>query len=255
MSETTSLQEVLNPSHLSRDFETVCSIFKYGGCDLRGAVYERLLHGEGSDCCVLDVGCASGGALKQLIAGLGMTAGHMHLGKQVKGIGVDLVIPSCEGDVDGASVDLRQGSATLLPVSDNSVDVLYSSNTLIYVADVLRAFEEGYRVLKVNGVAFWDICMRDISASPLFCQILEATPGASDVFKYFPTVGKRGFVLCKKGSDSQFKGFPYQLLRELSDKDVDVEDLSTDPESVAYHARLIRYYKNAVYEAISPNEI
>ena len=110
---------------------------------------------------------------------------------------------------------------TALPFEDNSVDMGYSTRTLIYVADVLKALEEGYRVLKHGGVMAMDIEQAWVSWEPGFLEILEKTPGASDVFSYHQnTMRTGGAVVIQKKLGKQFPGFPYEMVQRLSRPEV-----------------------------------
>lgn len=255
MLEPSSLQKSLEKGHISRDFSLVCDIFKRGGVNLNGEIFGRLVMDPNSkdSLCVLDVGSGTSETIEQCTRGLMTTAKRLIIDRKIKGIGVDInpvtdVSPRVlemgkdVGLGEELVSDIRVGDVGNLPVEDNSVDVLYSSNVLQYVTDTLKAFEEGWRVLKEGGVAYWDVDERNISAAPGFKKLLEMTPGASEVFQYIPINQTDGFVICRKMPGAIFKGFPFKVAKELKFKDFEGA-WETTPDQVAHH------YRNAVYTA------
>lgn len=264
MAQRTDLQEVLKDDMLVRDFQTVDSLFREGGIklwdEIVGALGESFREST-DDFVLLEAGCGSGACLEQILRNLMQRFPQFKA--RIKAIGVDVnplpeMIPqrilgvnpdagfsmfNLFGDGDSLQVpntplaDLRMGDVCALDLPDESVNIGYSVATLIYVADTLRAFSEGYRVLKPGGKFFWEICKKDISLFPDFDQILEATPGAKQVFSYvLSSVDENtGFVICNKTAGIEFKGFDYAV-------DRDVRFDNADSHRV--------FYRNAVYCAV-----
>lgn len=267
MKELTDMQRAFDDSgNFRRGFPVICELFKSGGIDLMGEIYGRMLARSGSVAeggdkvsddsriIVLDVGCAPGTSIEQMVRACNLTASRMNLSERVHGIGVDLN-PVCDISPEVLSIgadrgfgtdpvtEFRGGDICNLPVPDSSVDVYYSGNTLIYVTDTLRAFEEGYRVLKPGGVAVWNVPKESISVDLKFSDILRMTPGAEDVFSCVecPYLGDV-FVVCRKSDSDGFKGFSFEVFRELSGEDLYKGD-SAKPVEIA------RYYRSAIYRA------
>ena len=261
MEELTDMQRLFEATgNFRRRFPLVCELFEQGGVDLRSEIYGRMLACsragvEGDNrIVVLDVGCAPGTSIEQVVRSCNVTASRMNLSSRVHGIGVDLN-PVCDISPEilsiGAGIgvgtdpvtEFREGNICNLPVSDSSVDVYYSGNTLIYVADSLRAFEEGYRVLRPGGVAVWNVHKESISVDLKFSDILRMTPGSEGVFTCTecPYLGDV-FVVCRKTASDGFKGFPFEVFKELRG-----EDLYRGGPLES--AEIARYYRSAIYRA------
>lgn len=249
-----------------RDFSFTSALFMKRGIDLRREIFDRMRFrseevagGEGmtkgdNQVVVLDGGCAPGISIEHVVRGFNLTASHMNLSCRVHGIGVDLnPVGDIPPDILSIGVDrgfgtdpvaeLREGDVCNLPVSDASVDVYYCGNTVIYVADSLKAFEEGYRVLKPDGIAVWHVLERDISFGLKFSDVLGVTPGALGVFSYVESpCGEYGFVICRKPASDEFKGFPFEMCGELK-----FEDLNGGKPTMPHE--IARYYRSAVYRA------
>lgn len=242
MKSLSPLQEQLDGFELGRDYSEVCDIFSTAGLNLQGEILERLWTvPKGESIVVLDVGCGNGKTVRECIASSTLSAKNMGSSKVFNGIGVDQNLVDEDGAGNGFNLDLRKGDACDLPVGDNSVDVAYSVRTLVYVVDVLKAFEEVYRVLKPGGVAILDVYENEISLSHPFSEIVENTEGANEVFRYVKgdcsgaewgfEPRKVGFVVCKKSSDDMFKGFSYRV----------------EEEKILPVDRLRGHFKSAVY--------
>jgi arsenite methyltransferase len=97
---------------------------------------------------VLDIG--SGAGMDLLLAAL-------HIGETGRAIGVDMTEPmraqaaAATAAVGLSNVDVRDGDATKLPVSDQSIDVVISNGVLNLVPLKNRAIGEIARVLKPGG--------------------------------------------------------------------------------------------------------
>lgn len=99
-----------------------------------------------NDVSVLDFGCGWGGET-------------LWLATQVHSvIGIDVEVKSIEqarralARMDISNCRFECAAGGVLPVPDNSVDAVFSTNTLEHVMDLDQAFSEIYRVLKPGGV-------------------------------------------------------------------------------------------------------
>jgi len=225
----TKLQEQLHPAQLSRGFDIVTGRFLECGIDIR-EIYSDILD-RSDDCIFLDAGCGSGQAIEDFAVYLD----GRFKDKQISCIGVDLEplpflvrkgtydvrnmifgVLSTEDSTSNLISKLLSGDVADLPLEDDSIDFAYSIATLIYVADSLRALEEGYRVLKPGGVFLWDIKDDAVSVDPTLHSIIENTPGAPGVFEYRSSAFDQsaGAIICRKSEGDNFEGFPYRLLEE-----------------------------------------
>ncbi len=99
---------------------------------------------------VLDVGCGAG--FDTLIAA-------RQVGPSGRVISIDMTPAMLEKAEAGAreaglgNVDFREGLAEVLPVGDNSVDVVISNGVINLCPDKMAAMQEIYRVLKPGGRA------------------------------------------------------------------------------------------------------
>jgi arsenite methyltransferase len=97
---------------------------------------------------VLDIGSG---------AGMDLLLAATRVGPTGRAIGVDMTPQMLEQSRKSArsmqleQVELREGDAEALPVSDASVDVVISNGVLNLTTDKTRAFSEIQRVLKPNG--------------------------------------------------------------------------------------------------------
>lgn len=251
MSELTPLQLSLEPGQMNRDFPAICEWFNRGGLNLQGEILERLMaHPSGDEPFrMADFGCGTGDGIESAARLIGQSAKGLGVTRPIEAIGIDenptgeisdKVLSWGEGFSKTPVAKLISAKVDDSTLEDNSVDVLFSKDTLIYVADTLKAFNEGYRVLKPGGVAVWDVPESNISAGPNFKQIIEMTPGAGDVFQYVPVDDVRGFVVCRKSENDSFKGFPFEVFKEVGYID--------DSEVVKERAR---HFKTAIYRALS----
>lgn len=105
---------------------------------------ERIREGE----TVLDLGCG---------AGMDLLLAARRTGPTGKVIGVDMTKEMVQRARSSAvaaglgNVEVRRGDATLLPVADESVDVVISNGVLNLVPEKERAFSEILRVLRPGG--------------------------------------------------------------------------------------------------------
>ena len=230
MSET-PLQSAVGRPCLNRDFSNLCDLFKQSGVDLRSEIFDRLMLSSGDvanndPVVLLDGGCGTGAAIEHAVRAFSMSAKRMGISREIKGIGVDL---NPVVDIDdyilntGSEVgfdsrlmsNIVSGDVSDLPVQSDSVDIYYSSNVSVYVDDMLKAFEEAYRILKSGGIAVVHV-RKDAISIPGFDRVLELTPGASDLFEYIDVDREVGFVVCRKIPNApEFKGFPFKFVKAI----------------------------------------
>ncbi len=111
--------------------------------DQAAALVQRV--GEGRD--VLEVGCGTGLVL-QRVARFARSAQ-----------GIDLS-PGMLEHARARGLDVREGSATALPLPDASVDVAYSFKVLSHVPELARALAEMLRVVRPGGHLVFDVYNR-----------------------------------------------------------------------------------------------
>ncbi|MBX7077992.1 MAG: methyltransferase domain-containing protein [Nannocystaceae bacterium] len=111
--------------------------------DQAAALVRRV--GEGRD--VLEVGCGTGLVL-QRVARFARSAQ-----------GIDLS-PGMLAHARARGLDVREGSATALPLPDESVDVAYSFKVLSHVPELERALAEMLRVVRPGGHLVFDVYNR-----------------------------------------------------------------------------------------------
>jgi arsenite methyltransferase len=97
---------------------------------------------------VLDIGCG---------AGMDLLLAARRAGPDGRAIGVDMtdamVARARKSAVESGllQVEIRKGDATLLPIADDSIDVIISNGVLNLVPEKERGFAEIVRVLKPGG--------------------------------------------------------------------------------------------------------
>lgn len=219
-----------SPDVLKRNYKQIMKMCEMADVNLQWEVYQRLLDRNNPDFVMAEVGCGNGNAIEQGTRSVKMTAAGMG-GKMVRGIGVD-INPLSKIDEDilemggfhGLQAEFRKGDARDLPIRNNEVDILFSSNTLYIVSNALRALEDAYRVLKPGGKAVFHVLKEEISQVPGLDAILDSTPNARQIFKYVEKKvdGDRfGFIIVDKDPNVQFEGFQYEI-----DENPEVEPLN-----------------------------
>lgn len=245
------LQRSLRPQDLVRDFGQYCELFERAGVNLQAMIFDGLMAEKFSTEAfrVVDVGSCSGNAIEQVARMIKSWMHYMGIQRPFDAVGIDnhLVtkldpaILSTGSDIGLTQDPLArfvQADATNPAFDDDSVDVLFSCNTLMYVADSLKALEEGYRALKPGGVAAWDGVDKNISFKPSFAEILAATEGAKEVFTYIPVNSTSGVIVCRKSKDgAKFRGFSFKLAQPLRYRAEDDPTVSAN----AVHARTAIY--------------
>ena len=103
---------------------------------------------------VIDVGCGSGTTAVALCKEYGCRV----TGVDLSGVRIANAIDSL--DEQPASVreklDFKKGSATELPINDESFTHAWSQATIYHVPDKIKVLEEVYRVLKPGGIFVFD---------------------------------------------------------------------------------------------------
>lgn len=180
------------------------------------------------DITVLDAGCGSGAAIEERVRRLQASL-RLHFRRKINltGIGIDInPVPHLIHRYI-ASIDPEKGYAwekkkiypnvasvrpddivTLETVPSNSVDIVYSIAVLAYVADVLRAIEASWRVLKPGGIMCHQIPFY-FTSKPDLADIISHTKGGSAFspkYVYF-----NDYILATKTAESDFEGFPYRM--------------------------------------------
>lgn len=115
---------------------------------------------------VLDVGCG-GGLLAEEFA---------QLGCQVTGI--DPSEPSvaaarAHAQQQGLAIDYRRGVGESLPFADASFDIVYCCDVLEHVADLEKVLLEIARVLKKDGIFFYDTINRTLLSKLISIKLLQ----------------------------------------------------------------------------------
>jgi 2-polyprenyl-6-hydroxyphenyl methylase/3-demethylubiquinone-9 3-methyltransferase len=73
----------------------------------------------------------------------------------------------------GLAIDYKQGFAESLPYGDNTFDVVICVDVLEHVADLSQTLSEIYRVLKPNGLFFFDTINRNLKSRLVMIWLLE----------------------------------------------------------------------------------
>jgi len=140
---------------VSRQFERL-----YGTRDLvRRRALVRAALGARPGERILDVGCGPGFYVVELLEEVG--PGGSVVGVDASPQMLALARARCAGH---ENVDLREGTATSLPVEDADVDAALCVQVLEYVADASAALAEMHRALRPGGrVLVWDIDWATVS--------------------------------------------------------------------------------------------
>ena len=158
----------------------------------------------GADSLVIDVGCGSG----TIAIGLCKAVGCQVTGVDLSGVRIANAIASLEDQPQDVRdrVAFKKGSATDLPIEDESFDRAWSQATIYHVPDKVKVLEEVYRVLKPGGIFVFD-----------------------DLIKPQPEIGDkaRKFVYERLLYDTDFSFESYQAaLKDAGFEVLQAEDLS-----------------------------
>jgi len=227
--ELTDLQGMLPLGYLGREMELV-DYMMLDILDINKRV--RALAENQDEIVILDAGCGAGTSIEERVrTQQAVLRREVRSGIKLVGIGVDInpvphLIPrnilsinpeSGMQDEQGAMhslvASIRQDDITELgTVPSNSVDIIYSIATLAYVADVLKALEESWRVLKPGGI----MChqgSRPLMTVPDLKEILTLTRGAW-TFQMKHNHADAFWVATKEPEpEKYFRGFEYRLDR------------------------------------------
>ena len=158
----------------------------------------------GPDSVVIDVGCGSG----TIAIGLCKATGCQVTGVDLSGVRIANAIDSLESQPQEVRerVAFQKGSATDLPIEDESFDRAWSQATIYHVPDKEKVLEEVYRVLKPGGIFVFD-----------------------DLIKPQPEIGEkaRKFVYERLLYDTDFSFESYQeALKSAGFEVLEAEDIS-----------------------------
>ena len=157
-----------------------------------------------TDSNVIDVGCGSGTTAIALCK----TVGCRVTGVDLSGVRIANAIDSLEDQPEEVreKVDFQKGSATDLPIEDQTFDRAWSQATIYHVPDKVKVLEEVYRVLKPGGVFVFD-------------DLIKPQPEISDK--------ARKFVYERLLYDTDFSFESYQeALKNAGFEILEAEDLS-----------------------------
>ncbi len=176
--------------------------FLEAGANLDKVMVER---GQiGADSVVIDVGCGSG----TIAIGLSKSTGCQITGVDLSGVRIANAIDSLEDQPETVreKVTFKKGSATDLPIEDESFDRAWSQATIYHVPDKVKVLEEVYRVLKPGGIFVFD-------------DLIKPQPEISDK--------ARKFVYERLLYDTDFSFESYQAaLKEAGFEVLEAEDMS-----------------------------
>ncbi len=107
-----------------------------------------------ADSVVIDVGCGSGNTAIALSKSIGCQV----TGVDLSGVRIANAIDSLEEQPEGVRerVTFKKGSATDLPIAEESFDRAWSQATVYHVPDKVKVLEEVYRVMKPGGIFVFD---------------------------------------------------------------------------------------------------
>lgn len=114
----------------------------------------------------LDVGCG-GGFSCEFMANRGV---------RVSGIdqSVKCIIKAQEhAAISGLEIDYKQGFAENMPYMNNTFDIVICVDVLEHVADLKKTISEIYRILKPQGLFFFDTINRNLKSKLVMIWLLE----------------------------------------------------------------------------------
>ena len=176
--------------------------FLEAGANLDKAMAQR---GQiGPDSVVIDVGCGSG----TIAIGLCKAIGCQITGVDLSGVRIANAIDSLDDQPAEVRerVSFKKGSATDLPIEDESFDRAWSQATIYHVPDKVKVLEEVYRVLKPGGIFVFD-------------DLIKPQPNISE--------NARKFVYERLLYDTDFSFESYQeALKEAGFEVLEADDMS-----------------------------
>lgn len=114
----------------------------------------------------LDVGCGGGFSCEFMAK------------KGVRVSGIDrsikcIIKAQAHAAISGLEIDYRQGLAEQLPYSDNTFDVVICVDVLEHIVSLNRVISEIYRILKPQGLFFFDTINRNFKSKVIMIWLLE----------------------------------------------------------------------------------
>lgn len=155
----------------------------------------------------LDVGCGGGFSCEYMAK------------RGVKVSGIDLSQKCIQAAQDHAKlnnleIDYRRGVAEQLPYEDNSFDVVICVDVLEHVADVKQVIAEIHRILKPQGLFFFDTINRNLKSKFVMIWMLEnllreIQPGVHDWEKFITPEEATSLLTGSKFEQVEIKGFDF----------------------------------------------
>lgn len=99
-----------------------------------------------------------------------------HRGVRVSGIDQSLkciIKAQDHAAISGLEINYEQGFAEKLPYADNTFDIVTCVDVLAHVADLQKAIAEIHRVLKPQGLFFFDTINKNIKSKLVMIWLLE----------------------------------------------------------------------------------
>lgn len=171
---------------------------------------------------VLDIGCGSGGITVALVRDHHATAV----------VGVDVEGPVCDHArrrVAAAGLDhrieIRRVEPGVLPLDDEAVDVVFSKDAIVHIADKDMLAREAFRVLRPGGwfVASDWLIAHDDEPSPQMAAYLVAEDldfGMASPDRYRRALGDAGFVdVVLRNRNGWYRRTARAELRQLEELD------------------------------------
>ncbi|MBD0267247.1 MAG: 3-demethylubiquinone-9 3-O-methyltransferase [Cyanobacteria bacterium Co-bin8] len=154
---------------------------------------------------VLDVGCG-GGFSCEFMAAMGVHAYGLDQSQKC------IEAAQNHARIGGYEIDYRSGLAENMPYADNAFDVVICVDVLEHVQEVPNVISEIFRVLKPNGLFFFDTINRTFKSRFVMIWLMEnilgeIQKGVHDWDKFI-TPEELTQLLQKSGfRDLEFKGF------------------------------------------------
>lgn len=129
-------------------------------------VYKKVLRLDPKGKTALDVGCGGGILAEEFAAagfevtGIDPSENSLHTAKE-------------HAMLSGLNIDYRIGTGEKLEFADNSFDVVYCCDVLEHVRDLPKCISEIARVLKPNGVFFYDTFNRNFLSKLIVIKLWQ----------------------------------------------------------------------------------
>lgn len=153
----------------------------------------------------LDVGCG-GGFSCEYMAARGVSVSGIDQSKKCIEAATQHAI------ISGFEIEYRCGVAEQMPYADQSFDVVVCVDVLEHVEDVNRVIAEIFRILKPNGLFFFDTINRNFKSRLVMIWLMENTlgeiePGVHDWNKFIKPVEIVKLLHQSGFTDVEIKGF------------------------------------------------